>query len=74
MHRRIQMTEEETWPEAEVDLEGGGHSWWYVCEECHGEVNPGQKVCLTCKRRLNWEGTAWKDSSRVHSADKTSSR
>lgn len=49
----------DNWPEAEVFPEGGGSTWWYVCDECHGTVNPGQKVCLQCKRRLNWKGTAY---------------
>ena len=41
---------------AEVELEGGGHSWWYVCEECHGMVNYLKDVCPHCDALLNWEG------------------
>ena len=32
----------------EMELEGGGHSWWYVCPECHGEINRQDKFCKHC--------------------------
>lgn len=41
--------------EAEVEIEGGGWSWWFVCEECHAAVDPTQKTCPVCGRRLKWE-------------------
>lgn len=42
-----------------VDMvpEGGGRSWWLVCEECHGAVDSSDKFCRHCgklfKRRKN---------------------
>ena len=39
---------------ARVEYEGGGSSWWYVCEECHTTIGTKDKVCPTCKRRLIW--------------------
>jgi len=41
---------------AEVELEGGGSSWWYVCGECHGAVNYQADTCRHCNAILNWEG------------------
>ena len=40
---------------AEVELEGGGSSWWYVCGECHTAINPKDKFCHECGRRLIWK-------------------
>lgn len=41
---------------AEVELEGGGWFWFYVCGECHGFVKPGAEICPHCKERLVWNG------------------
>jgi len=46
------MDEEKT---AEVEMEGGGSTWWYVCGECHTAVDPKQEFCPECKRRLIWD-------------------
>lgn len=32
----------------EMDLEGGGVSWWYVCQECHGAIDCQDKFCRHC--------------------------
>lgn len=40
----------------EVELEGGGSTWWYVCGECHGTVNYMQDICKGCKSILIWDG------------------
>lgn len=40
-----------------VDLEGGGWNWWYVCEECHGQVDTKDEICPHCKSRLDWSGS-----------------
>ena len=36
------------------DIEGGGSSWFYVCGECHGSVNPYDKHCRHCGREIDW--------------------
>ena len=41
---------------AEVEMEGGGSTWWYVCGECHGAVNYQADICPHCKAILSWEG------------------
>lgn len=41
---------------APVEIEGGGTTWWYICGECHGSINPRDEICPHCKRVLLWEG------------------
>ncbi len=31
-----------------TELEGGGASWWYVCPECHGEIDDSDHYCRHC--------------------------
>jgi len=38
----------------QADIEGGGSSWWYVCEECHTIVNFRDNYCSECGNRLGW--------------------
>lgn len=33
-----------------MEIEGGGSTWWYVCEECHASVSPGDRFCRQCGR------------------------
>jgi len=43
----------------EMELEGGGHSWWYVCPECHGEIDDSDHYCRHCGQAVtNQEGKA----------------
>ena len=37
------------------DMEGGGLSWFYVCEECHGQVDSRDGFCRHCGRPLEDE-------------------
>ena len=37
---------------AEIELEGGGATWWYVCGECHGSVDCTDGFCKHCGRAL----------------------
>lgn len=39
----------------EVEMEGGGSSWWYVCPECHGAINPKDAYCKHCGQAVKWE-------------------
>jgi hypothetical protein len=32
----------------EMEMEGGGSSWWYVCPECHGAIDRGDRFCRHC--------------------------
>ena len=31
-----------------IEIEGGGHSWWYVCPECHGAIDRDDHFCKHC--------------------------
>ena len=32
----------------EMEMEGGGTSWWYVCPECHGAIDNSDQYCRHC--------------------------
>ena len=32
----------------EMELEGGGKAWWYVCPECHGAIDRKDSWCRHC--------------------------
>ena len=34
----------------QAELEGGGSSWWYVCEECRGMIDSSDNYCKHCGR------------------------
>ena len=34
----------------DMEIEGGGSTWWYVCEECHGSVDSNDLFCRHCGR------------------------
>ena len=38
-----------------AEIEGGGHTWWYVCGECHTAIDRKDKYCRECGRRMKWE-------------------
>ena len=36
-------------------VEYDGHdSWWYECGKCHTPIDPSDKYCRNCGRRLKW--------------------
>lgn len=37
---------------AEIEIEGGGSTWWYVCEECHRAVDDSDRYCKHCGKPL----------------------
>ena len=39
----------------EMELEGGGSSWWYVCPECHGAIDRADRFCKHCGQAVKWE-------------------
>jgi len=32
----------------QIELEGGGSTWWYVCPECHGAIDSKDHFCRHC--------------------------
>ena len=38
-----------------AELEGGGHSWWWVCGDCHGPIDYKEEICRHCGVRVEWD-------------------
>ncbi len=48
---QLRKMKEET---AKAEIEGGEHTWWFVCSECHGAIDPHAERCEGCGRRIIW--------------------
>jgi hypothetical protein len=35
-----------------AEIEGGGSSWWFVCEECRGAIDSWDHYCKHCGRQV----------------------
>ena len=40
--------------QAEAEIEGGGHTWFFVCGECHTAIDTKDKYCRECGREIVW--------------------
>lgn len=40
---------------AEAEIEGGGHTWFFVCGECHTAIDTADKYCRQCGREIVWQ-------------------
>ena len=51
------MTEQEKdVKEVPAEYEGDARStWWYVCSECHGAIDPGEHKCRHCGNIVLWD-------------------
>lgn len=38
-----------------AEIEGGGTTWFYVCGECHGTIDRGDKWCKHCGQAITWK-------------------
>lgn len=38
----------------EIEVEGGGSSWWHVCPECHGAIDDRDSFCRHCGQAVKW--------------------
>ena len=36
----------------DIEIEGGGTTWWHVCPECHGAVDKGDHFCRHCGQAI----------------------
>ena len=37
------------------EIEGDGRSsWWYVCPDCHGQIDKDDGFCRHCGREIRW--------------------
>ena len=42
--------------QGDPEIEGDGRSsWWYVCPDCHGQVDNGDGYCRHCGKGLRWK-------------------
>ena len=41
--------------EPEKEHSGSGVTWWNVCGNCKTAINPNDKFCHECGRRIKWE-------------------
>ena len=39
-----------------AEIEGGGHTWFYVCGGCHGTINREDRFCRHCGNAVSWDG------------------
>ena len=39
----------------EIEVEGGGSSWWNVCPECHGAIDRSDRFCRHCGQAVTNE-------------------
>lgn len=39
-----------------AEIEGGGTTWFYVCDECHTAIDTYDKFCRQCGGEIIWEG------------------
>lgn len=37
-----------------AEIEGGGSSWFFVCGECHGQIDSKDRVCRHCGSLVSW--------------------
>ena len=56
---------------AEVELEGGYPWWFYVCGECHGNVNYLADECKHCHALLSWEGHTLPKPKKIYTGEHT---
>lgn len=36
------------------EYSGGGVTWWYVCGDCLTAINPNDKYCHECGKKVKW--------------------
>ncbi|MBP5726637.1 MAG: hypothetical protein J6Y48_06130 [Clostridia bacterium] len=53
--KRAEFCQLEDVEPAEVEMEGGGSSWWYVCGDCHGAIDKWDNYCKHCGRPVKKE-------------------
>ena len=39
-----------------AEIEGGGHTWYMVCGECHGVIDNNDTFCKHCGYEIDWKG------------------
>jgi len=52
-YSRFEQKEEAVKPLREHS--GGGATWWYVCGACRTAINPNDKFCHECGKKVKWD-------------------
>ena len=39
-----------------VEVEGSRNIWWYICGNCHTDINHRDKYCHECGKPIKWDG------------------
>ena len=39
----------------EPEIEGGNTTYWYVCSECHGQIDTRDQYCRHCGGKVKWK-------------------
>jgi rRNA maturation endonuclease Nob1 len=56
---------------AEAEIEGGWPTWWYVCSECHVQIDYKKTPCPHCGAEVSWDGVLLKDSRKIYRGEET---
>ena len=40
--------------EVTTDIEGGGMTWYFCCDECRTSIRQEDKYCRMCGRKIKW--------------------
>ena len=51
----LELLKEQEPVKAEKEYSKGNLSWWHVCGSCHAPINPNDKYCNECGRRVKWD-------------------
>ncbi len=50
----IDLLKEQEAVRPERQCSGGGTTWWNVCGNCRTAINPNDKFCHECGKRVKW--------------------
>ena len=56
---------------AEAEIEGGGWNIWYVCSECHVQIQYKQTPCPHCKAEVSWIGLELQKPKQIYRGEET---
>jgi hypothetical protein len=56
---------------AEAEIEGGWPTWWYVCSECHVQINYKKTPCPNCQAEVSWAGFELPKGKQIYRGEET---
>ena len=54
IHDALALLREQEPVKPEREHSGGGVTWWNVCGACRTAINPNDKYCHECGRKVKW--------------------